>query len=448
MYIKLADTRRELYYCYCCHEYFGRRDAGSKQREKQQEAASYTLKQKVIISKSKRRQLYAAAACLFLLAACSGLPSAGPRSDSFNSARWQYVADPVSDAGETADNKLSFVLVDVDPKIISVLSTAEDSTYFKGSFTERSEPSRVTLGVGDIIRITIFESGPGGLFIPANATVNGGNYVTLPDQEVDQAGYITIPYAEKDKDGGLVKIDGRQLGEVQSDIQQRLMNKAIEPQVIVTLVKRMSSRYSIIGDIGAPGRYNLDPGGTRVLDALSNAGGPRSNDYNTLITLQRGDKSATVRMSALLTNIDNNVFVQANDLITVKKEERYYNMLGATRTNSRVAFEAEKVTVADAVAKAGGLDSSSAEPAAVVIFRREDQRTLDDMGVKLDGIKSLEAVPTIYRFNLNEPSGLFLAQRMQLRNDDVVYVSNHPFTDITKLFSAFRDLLLLKLITD
>ncbi len=385
------------------------------------------------------------AVCFGALSACNSLPSSGPRAASFDKAQWEYTPAPTE---KGSDEKLPFVMVDVDPKILTLLSTTTDSSYFKGTFADRSPPADTTLGVGDTVRITIFEAGPGGLFVPANGTSTGGNYVTLPDQEVDQAGNISIPYAGKNSDTGFIKVNGRRPAEVQGDIQKRLMNKAIEPQVIVTMVKRTSNLFSVIGDVNTPGRYVLDQGGVRILDALSMAGGPKSNDYNTLITLQRGTTSATARLSTLLTQTENNIFVQPSDLVAVKKDERYYNVLGATTTNNRIAFEAENVTVADALAKAGGLNSELAEPATVVVFRREERATLEAMGVTLDGHEGAEAVPTVYRFNFTEPSGMFLAQKMQLRNNDAVYVSTHPFSDVAKLLGALRDVLLIKLINN
>ncbi|MFZ4125923.1 MAG: SLBB domain-containing protein, partial [Rickettsiales bacterium] len=210
--------------------------------------------------------------------------------------------------------------------------------------------------------------------------------------------------------------------------------------------KRTSNLYSVMGDVNSPNRFSLDQGGVRILDALSNAGGPRNNDYNTLITLQRGKSSATARLSTLLQQPENNIFVQPNDLIAAKKDERYFNVLGATTNNSRFAFEAETVSVADAVAKAGGLNSDLAEPNTVVLLRRESVDTLKTMGIKLDGNTSGEPLPTVYRFNFGEPTGLFLAQKIQLRNDDVVYVSNSNFSDFSKLLGVVRDILLIRLI--
>ena len=54
-------------------------------------------------------------------------------------------------------------------------------------------------GIGDVVSVTIFEAAAGGLFIPTEAGVRPGNFVTLPDQTVDNDGNISVPYA------GLVK---------------------------------------------------------------------------------------------------------------------------------------------------------------------------------------------------------------------------------------------------
>lgn len=384
-----------------------------------------------------------------LLSGC-GLPSAGPKASVIEGdANYSYAAVEKDEAGEPT---LPYVLVNVDNSIVEALAKNDDALYFKGAFTDRTPPADTVLGVGDVIRVTVFEAGPGGLFSPSGSPNNnnpaGGSYTTLPDQEVDQRGTISIPYAGKDGSTGIIKARGRRLGEVQADIQKRLLNRAIEPQVMVTMVKRNSNQFAVIGNVNQPGRFPLDQGGVRVLEALSIAGGPKENDYNTLITLQRGANSATVRLSTLLTQPENNIFIQPGDMIAVKKDERYYNILGATHNNNRVPFEAENVTVADAIAKAGGLDSNAADPAMVIVMRRENPDALEQMNVPLEGNTRSEPIPTVYRFDLTQPRGMFLAQKMQLRNNDVVYASAHPFTNVEKLLGVVRDAFLIKLITN
>ncbi len=379
---------------------------------------------------------------VLMLASCTSLPDAGPRDSSFSSASAEY-------SPKSSDSGVPFVLVNVDSDVVDTLSGVEDKEYFKGAFTDRSAPADSVLGVGDILRVTIFEAGPGGLFVPQAGSTNAGNFVTLPDQEVDQTGNISVPYAGKDNQSGFVKVAGRKLIDVQNDIQKRLLNKAIEPQVIVTTVKRSSNLFSVMGDVNSPGRFTLEHAGLRILDALSMAGGPRSQDYNTLVTVQRGGKTATARLSTILNESDNNIYIQPNDLLAVKKDERFYNVLGATGNNNRIPFDAEQATVADALARAGGLNGDKAQASSVIVFRREDRTTLDRIGISSEAQNGASVmVPTVYRFNLEEPSGMFLAQKMQLRNNDVVYVSAHPFNDVSRFVGILRDVLLIKLIND
>jgi protein involved in polysaccharide export with SLBB domain len=77
-------------------------------------------------------------------------------------------------------------------------------------------PPRITLGVGDVVSVTIFEAGPGGLFVPSDAGARPGNFVTLPDQVVDTNGNITVPYA------GKIRAVGRTPAEVQEAINEAL----------------------------------------------------------------------------------------------------------------------------------------------------------------------------------------------------------------------------------
>ena len=69
-------------------------------------------------------------------------------------------------------------------------------------------PSRISLGIGDVVSITIFEAEVGGLFVPGDAGARPGNFVTLPNQIVDSNGNITVPYA------GTIRAAGRTPSEV------------------------------------------------------------------------------------------------------------------------------------------------------------------------------------------------------------------------------------------
>jgi protein involved in polysaccharide export with SLBB domain len=83
-------------------------------------------------------------------------------------------------------------------------------------FSSRRPPRRVTLGIGDVVSVTIFEAEAAGLFLPSEAGARPGNFVTLPDQIVDSNGNITVPYA------GTIRAAGRTPSEVQQAIIEAL----------------------------------------------------------------------------------------------------------------------------------------------------------------------------------------------------------------------------------
>ena len=83
----------------------------------------------------------------------------------------------------------------------------------------RRPPRRITLGIGDVVSVTIFEAEAGGLFLPSEAGARPGNFVTLPDQIVDSDGNITVPYA------GTIRAAGRTPLEVQQAIIEALTRR-------------------------------------------------------------------------------------------------------------------------------------------------------------------------------------------------------------------------------
>src|SRR4029079_7198057 len=88
---------------------------------------------------------------------------------------------------------------------------------------------------GDVLTVPIFEPGSGGLFIPAEAGVRPGNFVTIPSQAVDNNGNISVPYA------GNIRANGRTKSQLQEAIVDALKNRAIEPQVVVSVVTQQTS---------------------------------------------------------------------------------------------------------------------------------------------------------------------------------------------------------------
>ncbi len=382
-----------------------------------------------------------------VLTSCSILPNSGPYSGSFSTSAYDYVqATPTTDnAGELLGQ---YVLVDIDSQVTKIL---ERRPYkpFDGRFTGRRNPADIRVGVGDTVRVTIFEAGSGGLFIPTGSTLSNGNFVNIPDQQVDQSGQIKVPYA------GLIKVVGKRPSRIAAQIEDIFAgltridvgskkgnfnptgSTALDPRVIVTLPDRTSNLITVLGDVNEAGRFNITLGGERVLDAIGLAKGAKFQDYETLVTLQRGIRKATVRLSSLTQNPRNDTFLFPRDVVYVKRDQRFFTVVGATNSNGQVPFDRESLSIADALAKSGGLEDGRSDPQTIVLYRSEAGSTLRKMGAKTpEQYKNL--VPTIYRLNLRKPSGFFLAQNFKLRDNDLIYVSNAPFVEWVKVLSAIN----------
>jgi len=357
-----------------------------------------------------------------LAAAC--LPSAGPEHPGV--ARNASTGIPAEAAEKTA-----YAYVKLDGQSVRFLGSRPDPR-FSGLFGDRQGPPRTLIGAGDILAVTVFEAAPGGLFTPpTTAGARPGNFVELPPQTVGRDGLINVPYA------GSLDVVGKTTTELERMIEERLRNRAIEPQVVVTFRDQRSAQVSILGEVTLPTKVSLNPQGERMLDVIARGGGPKFPAYETTVTLQRGKTRATTSMKALIDNPANNIFARGGDIIYVHRTQRSYTVVGATGKNGQFFFDADTITAATALGKGEGLLDDRAEPGAVFLYRMESRQTLEAMGVDTTPFKGA-AVPTVYAIDLRDPGGMFLAQKAYLQDGDVVFVANAISVDITKMLNFVR----------
>jgi polysaccharide biosynthesis/export protein len=357
-----------------------------------------------------------------VLPACSLLPGTGPKSDAVENN---------ATAGVRSSAALSYALVDVSADTIGFLSQPNLIT-FQGEFPDkRAKPNQV-VGVGDVLNISIFEAAPGGLFTPGQAAgARPGNFVDLPAQAVDQKGSIYVPYA------GEIPAAARTIPDIQQAIVARLRNRAIEPQVVVSLNQQHSSVVSVLGDVNTPGVLALNSVGERLMALIARAGGPKFEAIESYVTLQRDGKRVKVLLSRVVHDPRENIFIRPNDVIFLTRESPTFTALGALNQNvfgfnSEIPFDVETLTLAQAMGKAGGLNDNQSDPSELYVYRYEDRRFLEKMGVDTTKF-TLDRVPTIYHVNLRDPAGMLLASAFQMKIKDVMYVANAKVVDYYKL---------------
>jgi polysaccharide export outer membrane protein len=346
---------------------------------------------------------------------CAVMPASGPQS-------WDVWA------GQHDPKNLPYAFVRITPKVADVLRKAVPRLV--GEFPDRSRPKDIRFGIGDIVGVTLFEASSGGLFIPAEAGVRPGNFITIPAQAVDVNGNISIPY------GGAIRARGRTQVELQQAIVDALKNRAIEPQAIVSVVEQRTSLINVISE-GVARRIPAQLTPERLLDAISRAGGSGGPGPDMWVLLERNSRRGLAHFGALIYEPDNNIYVHAGDTIYLYREPQTFLAFGAFGNQQQIPFGVWRITLAEAVAKAGGLRDTEADPASVFLYRGETRDVAEAMGVDTSKFQG-PIIPVIYNINLRNPGSYFLATTFEMRNKDVIHVSNSVSVEATKFITYLR----------
>lgn len=364
-----------------------------------------------------------------LLGGCAWVPTSGPYAH-------QVRLHATSTAPTKGASHLPYALVKLTPETVSIVAHYEPRGL-AGVFPDKYRPpSKIKFGIGDVVSVTIFEAAAGGLFIPAEAGVRPGNFVTIPDQTVDNDGNISVPYA------GLIKAAGRDNGQIQQEIVNRIKNRAIDPQVVVSLTQQRTSLVSVIGEVNKPVRYPAASYGARdrITDAITRAGGIKDQGYATWVMLQRGRRQATVPFANLVYEPANNIYVQPGDRIYVYDEQQKFLAFGATGKQGEFNFDAWRINLAEAVGKAGGLLDVQADPGSVFVYRAEPRELAEKLGIDVKKFAG-ELIPVIFSTSFRDPGGYFLATNFQMRNGDVIFVANAESVDVIKFLNSIDALM-------
>jgi polysaccharide export outer membrane protein len=328
------------------------------------------------------------------------------------------------------DQGPDYGLVKLTPAALGTLG-AFGPKVLSGYFPDRRPPQSIRFGIGDVIGVTIFEAGAGGLFIPSEAGVRPGNFVTMPNQNVDSSGNISVPY------GGAIRAAGRTPTQVQADIVASIKNRAIEPQAIVSLIDQRTSLISVLGEVNVPARLQANAAGERILDVITRAGGIRGQGFETWVTLERGGRRVTVPFGAIVYEPANNIWVHPGDSVYVYREPQVFLAFGASGQQGQFPFEMWRINLAQAVAKAGGLLDSAAEPSSLFVYRREPRELAEKLGVDCSRFVG-PTVPVIYNVDFRDPAGYFLATKFQMQDRDIVFAANATTVETGKFLQFVR----------
>lgn len=342
--------------------------------------------------------------------------------------------------GPTAGNIRSATFPRTNEKIpVIELANAPAATVSAGSLQGTSGPGLTALRNtgynaqrlrrGDVIDITVLDTGEDGLFSPTQSkTLNLGRFT------VDQSGSVNIPFVGKQR-----VVDSTPEG-LQSQVVAGLKGSAVNPQAVVTVVDKPTSAVMLSGAVKNPGKITLTARQERVLDALNQAGGPTVAPGAATVTVVRGSHRASAPLDRVMREDRQNIRLSPDDQIMIDGDAASYTALGAFKSAGEFQFEAGKLTLAQAVGRAGGLLDDRADARNVYVFRNEiiQVPSATAPGAKGPVATATTMRPVIYHVNMRDASSIALMQLFQMQKGDVLYASNAPLVDSAKLLTVFQ----------
>lgn len=343
---------------------------------------------------------------LGIVSSC-GLPQVGPNKREIFSGSVQRDGDAF--------------IVSVNDRVTRATAVTP-ALGFSDAFINAGVIASDTIQPGDVLGLTIYENVDDGLLAG-----QGQNSTILEEVQVDGAGFIFVPYA------GRIRAAGNSPEEIRRIITTKLEQQTPDPQVQVRRVAGDGSTVSLTGAVGGQGVYAIERP-TRTLSAmLARAGGVTIAPGIAQITVIRGSMRSKVWFEDIYTNPELDIALRGGDRILVEEDSRSFTALGATGGQSRVIFESQNMSALEAIAQVGGLQSATADPTGIFVFRNEPAEVSNAVLGRDDLVGAQRLV---YVLDLTQPNGMFQARDFVIRDADTIYVTEAPYTQFTKIITA------------
>jgi polysaccharide export outer membrane protein len=316
------------------------------------------------------------------------------------------------------------------PKTLSAIEAPAPPT-FPPAFLDRNPIDSTLLGVDDRIDVMIWESAEAGVFNAA------GGMTQITSAAIDPAGTLFVPFAGPQRAAGLT------LAQLRERISDALASITLEPQVELRLAEPRSRLISVQGAVTSPGIYPIERATTRLAPMLASAGGATQIPETVEITVLRGSVAGRQLLNDVLETPALNIALRPGDQIVLSPIRERFIVLGASGAQAEITFPTRPLDLLSALGAARGLRDFDADPTGIFIFRFETPAVADALldGPPPAGVPVGPGRPIVYRLDLSQPEGLFMARRFAMRDGDAIFVTNAPLTELRKFLQLFNSVI-------
>lgn len=267
------------------------------------------------------------------------------------------------------------------------------------------------IGPLDMVQVVVWEhpelTSPMGQYQPAG-------------QKVTTDGKLFYPYA------GELQAAGLTAQELRAEITKRLSDKILnDPQVDVRVTGYHSRKAFVAGAVERPGFISFNENPMTLPDAIAYAGGFSEKADPSAMQLRRGDKVYNINyLDAFNSNLPlERIMIKPSDQILVpalsetQKDQKAY-VMGEVGRPGIVNIYNGKLTLAEALATAGGLQALNATARGIYVIRNTSEKQID-----------------VFQLNAKNAMALAMADRFELNARDVVYVDASDLATWNRLVS-------------
>ncbi|RTR05026.1 polysaccharide export protein [Halomonas nitroreducens] len=297
-------------------------------------------------------------------------------------------------------------LVDIEPITFGLVRTQHqtvDTPIAADAATPPAKEYQYRIGKGDVLSIIVYDHPE--LTIPAGSersAAESGN-------TVHNDGTIFYPYV------GQISVLGQTVGEVRARIAQALEPYVAMPQVEVQVAEFNSQKVNVTGQVATPGSLPITNVPLTVLDAINAAGGPSELANWHRVVLTRDGEEIDLSLHAMLNEgrLDNNLRLRDGDVLHVRDlaGQKVY-VMGEVGEPGSLPMGRSRLTLADALSEAGGIDESSADASGIFVIRRRPPQS--------------DKLATVYQLDARNAAAMVLGTEFRLAPSDIVYVTTTP----------------------